>query len=308
MARGFGEIDLVADLPTSLVVLAALVTQLGDVWFVFLLVGTLYWFGRALPGPLSFDRTRAAFLLALALGARAVTTTLKQWFAYPRPAGAAEPAAVDYLPALLADAYGAAATAHGFGFPSGHAVAAIVVYGGLALQVDTNRAYAAAVAVVPLVALSRIVLGVHYAIDVLVGLTVGGAYLVGVWWLCDRGSNPGRALMVALVVALVGAAASYNFQTMASLGGVLGARIAWGTVGDAVVHSETTRTGGAVAAAVGLAFGALFAVVYELRLDPHLAFLGLAVVLGGVVAAPLLGETVAERVTRRSGAESTAGD
>ena len=307
MARGFGETELVADLPTLAVVLAAVVTQLGDVWFVFLLVGGLYWFGAALPGPLSFDRTRAASLLALALGARAVTTTLKQWFAYPRPAAAAEPAAVEYLPGLLQEGYAAAATAHGFGFPSGHAVAAIVVYGGLALLVDTNRAYAAAVAVVPVVALSRIVLGVHYAVDVLVGLSVGGAYLVGVWLLCDRGSRPGRALLVALGVALVGAAASYNFQTMASLGGVLGARVAWGVVGDAVAGGEATRTGGGLAAAVGLSFGALFGVVYELRLDPHLAFLGLAVVLAGVVAAPLVGEAAARRLHDRPAA-SAAGD
>jgi hypothetical protein len=68
MARGFGETEAVADLPTVVVGLAALVTQPGDIWFGFLLVGLRYWFGEALPSPLSFDRRRAAFLLALALG------------------------------------------------------------------------------------------------------------------------------------------------------------------------------------------------------------------------------------------------
>ena len=308
MVRGFGETELVADLPTVLVVLAALVTQLGDVWFTFLLLGSCYWFGRALPGPLSFDRATAAFLLALGVGANVVTTTLKQWLAFPRPPAAGEAVGTELLPTALQEAYVAAATGTGYGFPSGHALGAIVIYGGLALAVNTRRSYAAAVVIVPLVALSRVVLGVHYAVDIIVGLAVGGAYLVAVWRLCDRGSNAGRALMVAVLVALLGAAVTYNFETMASLGGALGARIAWGSVGDAVVHGETTRAGGALAAAVGVAFGGLFGLVYELHVDPYLAFIGVAVALAGVVAAPLLGEAAARRLAGRSTTSAPAGD
>ncbi|QLD89007.1 phosphatase PAP2 family protein [Natronomonas salina] len=308
MVRGFGEAELVAEAPTVLVVLAALVTQLGDVWFLFALLGLCYWFGETLPGPLSFDRPTAAFLIALGLGAKALTTTLKQWLAYPRPPAAGEAVGTDLLPALLREGYVSAATATGFGFPSGHATGAIAVYGGLALAVNTRRAYAAAVAVVPLIALSRVVLGVHYAVDILVGLALGGTYLVTVWRLCDRGTNAGRAFTAALLVGLVGAAVTYNFETMASLGGVLGARIAWGVVGDAIVHGETTRTGGAVAAAVGAVFGGLFGVVYEFHVEPYLAFLGVAVVLGGVIAAPLLGEATARRLPRRSAAGTSTGD
>jgi len=306
MARGFGESELVADLPTVAVVLAALVTQLGDVWFLFSLLGLLYWFGRAFPGPVSFGRPEAAFLVALGLGASALTTTLKEWLAYPRPPAAEEATGVDLVPGLLRETYATAATATGFGFPSGHAVGAIVVYGGLALAVDSRRAYAAAVAVVPLVALSRVFLGVHYAVDVLVGLALGGAYLLVVWRLCDRGTNAGRALMLALLVALVGAAVTYSFETMAALGGVLGARIAWGTVGDAVIHGATTRAGAAAATAFGLAFGGLFGVLYELHVAPYVAFLGVAVALAGIVAAPLFGEATARRLTGRSGAASAS--
>ena len=308
MVRGFGESELVADLPTVVVVLAALLTQLGDVWFTFLLLGSVYWFGRALPGPLSFDRARGAFLLALGVGASALTTTLKEWLAFPRPPAAGEAVGTDLVPALLREAYVAAATGTGYGFPSGHALGAIVVYGGLALAVDTRRAYAAAVAVVPMVALTRVVLGVHYAVDILVGLAVGGAYLVAVWRFCDYGSNPTRAFSVALLVALVGAAVTYDFRTMASLGGVLGARIAWGSVGDALTHGETTRAGGALAATVGLASGGLFGLVYELPVEPYLAFLGVGVALAGVVAAPLLGEAAARKVTGRSAPGTPAGE
>lgn len=131
MVRGVGEVELAAEAPTVLVVLAALLTQLGDVWFLFALLGLCYWFGETLPGPLSFDRPPAAFLIALGLGAKALTTTFKQWLAYPRPPAVG----TDLLPALLREGYVSAATATGFGFPSGHATGAIVVYGGLALVV-----------------------------------------------------------------------------------------------------------------------------------------------------------------------------
>jgi membrane-associated phospholipid phosphatase len=297
MSRDVGERALFEALPEVLSVLAALVTQLGDVWFAFVLFGLLYWFGTSLPAPFSIDRNRGGFLVALGLGSIAVTTMLKEWFRLPRPPGAGEAAGIELLPVALQPVYTSIGTAAGFGFPSGHAVGAVVVYGGLALLVDSRRGYAAAAAIVPTVALSRLVLGVHYLVDTLVGLAVGGLYLAVVYLACDRGSNPSRALTIALLVALAGAVVGgYTFDTMAVLGGTLGARIAWGALGDAVVHEATTRVGGAVATAFGSACGALFGIIYALDPVPYAAFLGMVVVLTGVVAAPLVGETAARRV------------
>jgi membrane-associated phospholipid phosphatase len=297
MSRGVGELAFVAQLPEVIVVFAALLTQLGDVWFVFGLLGLLYWFGTSLPGPLSFDRTRAAFAVALGLGAHAVVTTLKEWLAYPRPPGADVAVGRDLMPALVEPLYVAAATATGFGLPSGHATAAAIIYGGLALLVGTRRAYGSAAALVVVIALSRIVLQVHYLVDVVFGVTVGAAYLAVVYRLCGRGSNPGRALMLAVVAALFGPIlGGYNFDTMAVLGGTLGARIAWGSLGDAVIHEEMTRTGGAIAVVVGVVFGGLFGIIYTAHAAPHVAFLGMGIALAGVIAAPLVGEAVARRV------------
>jgi membrane-associated phospholipid phosphatase len=296
MTRGLGELAAVAELPSWLVALAALVTQFGDVWFVFCLLGLLYWFGDALPGPLSLSRRHAMFAVALALVARAVTTTFKELFALPRPPGADEAVGVELVPAVVEPLYISAATADGFGFPSGHATAAILVYGGLALLVDSRRGYVAAGALVAAIPVSRVVLGVHYLVDIAAGLAFGGASLVGVYLLCGRGDNPGRALMVAVGLSLLGAGVVYNFDTMAALGGALGARIAWGSLGDAVVHETTTRVGGAVAVAVGLLFGAMFGGIYALEPAPAVGFLGMAVVLAGVIAAPLVGEAAARRV------------
>lgn len=296
MTRGVGEIEFVAALPESLRFLAAFLTALGDVWFVFFLLGFIYWFGPTLPGPVSLSRRRGGFAIALALGGFAVTTTLKELFRLPRPPGATEPVGVGFLPETLVPLYAEIGAADGFGFPSGHAIAAVVVYGGLALLVGTRRGYAAGAVLCVLLPLSRVVLGVHYLVDVVVGVAVGSAFLAVAYRLCDRGSNPGRVLFFALLVALVGAAIDYNSDTMLALGGALGGRIGWGIVGDAVVHETTTRVGSVASTAVGIAFGGLFAVIYASDLPAYVGFLGTFVVFWGVLAAPLAGEAIARRL------------
>ena len=297
MSRGTGEIEAVAGLPDAAALLAALVTMLGDVWFVFVLLGVLYWFGSALPGPLSLSRRRAAFGIALASGGLAVTTALKELFRLPRPPGAGDPAGASLVPDTLIPLYAQIGTADGFGFPSGHAIAAVVVYGGLALLFGSRRGYAAAAVLCVLIPLSRVVLGVHYLVDIVAGVAIGVAFLAIVYRLCGRGENPGRAMLLALFVALAGAAVSYDADTMLALGGALGARMCWGIVGDAVVHEATTRAGGTLTAAFGVAFGGLFVVVYALDLAPYVGFLGMFVVIWGVLSAPLAGEATARRLS-----------
>lgn len=297
MSRGLGETEIVAGLPDTVALLAAFVTMLGDVWFVFILLGVLYWFGPALPGPLSLSRRRAAFGIALALSGLAVTTALKELFRLPRPLGAGEPAGAALVPETLVPLYAQIGAADGFGFPSGHAVAAVVVYGGLALLVGSRRGYAAGAVLCVLIPLSRVALGVHYLVDIVAGVAIGATLLAVVYRLCGRGETPGRAMFLALLAALVGAAVSYSSDTMLALGGALGARITWGVVGEAVVHETATRAGGIASAVVGVAFGGLFAVVYGLDLAPYLGFLGILVVVGGVFAAPLAGEAIVRRLS-----------
>ena len=300
MSRGVGEVEFVAGLPDAVAFVAALVTALGDVWFVFAVFGALYWFGTALPAPVALPRRHAAFGIALAFGGLATVTALKELFRLPRPPGAADPAGAEVVPEALLPLYAEIGAASGFGFPSGHAVSAVVVYGGLALLVGGRRSAAAAAALCVAIPLSRIALGVHYLVDIAAGLAVGAAYLGVVYRLCGRGSKPGRALLVALGVALVGAGIGYSTETMLALGGALGGRMAWGIVGSAVLHEPTTRAGGAVATTIGLAFGGLFAVVYALAPAPYLSFLGTFVVVWGVLSAPLAGEGIARRLSPRT--------
>lgn len=297
MSRGFGEIEAVAGLPDAAALLAALVTAIGDVWFVFVMLGLLYWFGSAIPGPVSLTRPRAAFAIALALGGLAITTALKELFALPRPPGAADPAGASLVPEALIPLYAHIGAADGFGFPSGHAIAALVVYGGLALLIGTRRGYAVGATLCVLIPLSRIALGVHYLVDIVVGAAVGGAFLALAYRLGNRGANPGRVMFLALLASLAGAAVSYNADTMFALGGALGARMAWGVLGDAVVGESTTRMGGIASVAVGGVFGGLFVAVYAIEPAPYLGFLGMFVVIWGVFGAPIAGETIARRLS-----------
>lgn len=128
------------------------VTWLGDRVFLAVLLALVFW--------LVTDRRRAtARVVAYGLVGAAAVVALKHGFALPRP-----PESVRLI------------AADGFGFPSGHAVGATVVYGGLAMEygwTDDGRRLAAAGLLVGAVSLSRVVLGVHYLGDVLAGVAVG---------------------------------------------------------------------------------------------------------------------------------------
>ncbi len=300
--HGVGLVEALEALPDPVVVLFVLVTQLGDLWFYFLALSTVYFFGDRLPRLRgAVDRRKGAYLVALALGAAALTTALKATFAFPRPPGAGAAELVALFPHPLDGVYAAAATGDGYGFPSGHATGAAVVWVGAAtvLGVGTPRArYAVAGTVAVLIALSRVVIGVHFALDVVVGLAVGLCYLVVADRLSDRGARPGRGLSLAVAVALAGLLlAGFRWEPVAVLGATLGARIAWGALGSALVAVPASTRAGLVNLAVGLpAFGGLFGLVYAVEPAPPVAFVGTALALGGVLATPLVGEYVTDRL------------
>jgi membrane-associated phospholipid phosphatase len=105
-------------------------------------------------------------------GAAALNTLLKVLLTRPRPA---------LFPPLVVES--------SYSFPSGHVTAAVAVFGFLAVLLWRNGRYGwaiAAGAVVPLVALSRIYLGVHYPSDTLGSLTFASLWLIVVFCIRDR--------------------------------------------------------------------------------------------------------------------------
>lgn len=301
--HGLGVTEALGEaVPEALSLAFALVTQLGDPWFMFLLLTGLYWFGDRTPGLADgIDRRRAALVLGLAVGSFVLTVALKNAFGVHRPPGATLAAGNDLVPPVGRDAYARAATADGYGFPSGHAIGATVVYGGLASVLGvasrTRRGLAAGVLVGGVV-LSRLVLGVHHLLDVVVGVAVGLAFL-GVALRLAEGS-PTRAFGLASAVGLAALGVAATPDAVALLGAALGGATAWSLVGPRVPPRPGSRTVAALTAGVGLPLvGGLFSVTYALDLWLPLEFLGGAAALAALLALPVIARTVGRATTER---------
>lgn len=136
-------------------------TRLGDPGMVLPVVlaalGWFLWRGQ---------RAEALMLLVASAGALALNVGMKLQYARPRPA---------LWPPLIRET--------SYGFPSGHALGSLVIYGylavlfGLRYPSQARRIHLVATLLILLIGLSRLYLGVHYPTDVLAG------YAVGVLWL-----------------------------------------------------------------------------------------------------------------------------
>ncbi|ELZ30415.1 pap2 superfamily protein [Halogeometricum pallidum JCM 14848] len=219
-ARGAGELAAAASLPDALVTSFSVLTHLGNPWVCLFTVSFAYVVGdRA-----GIARPSSAFVLALGLGAVGLTVGLKAFFALPRPPGAAET---------------------GYGFPSGHAIGTTVFWGGAALLADAGRRrvrLGVATAVVAVVAVSRVVLGVHYLADVIAGVAVGGLFVAAAAAAgpgLRRPSTPSnRAVVTCFLVGgtLAAAAAAANpveREVLLAVGTAAGGAATWASIGDA---------------------------------------------------------------------------
>ena len=184
------------------------VTELGGTTVLMFLLSVLFWWS---------SRRRNALVISYAIAGLALLLSLKTLFALPRP-----PADAMLVP--LED------ERTGYGFPSGHAFAAVVVYGGLVSAYDLTRdarALVAAGTLVVLVSLSRVVLGVHYLGDVIVGAVLGVAFVI----VMNRftGGDPTIGFAIALglslpAVVIAGGTADSLLGLGGSIGGLLGSR------------------------------------------------------------------------------------
>ncbi|USZ67099.1 phosphatase PAP2 family protein [Halorussus salilacus] len=272
--RSLGVVETLAEtLPPVVREAFTVVTQLGDAWFLIVVAALLYWFG---------DRERGAFAVATVLGALALTVTLKGAFALPRP------------PAELHVAY-----TDSYGFPSGHAIASTTLWGLLALVVErgtrTQRGAVAALAILAVTS-ARVIIGVHYVVDVLAGIAVGLTYL-GVLVRATRW-DPTRAFAVVAGISLAGlATAGFTADSVASVAGVGGAAATW-------LALDAPPRGRVSAASALAALAALGAVGYagnELAL-PLVGVFGLNLVVpAGILLVPL----VVERARKTRSASPT---
>ena len=239
---------------------AAGITLFGGVTLLLFALSVWFWIG---------DRRKIATVVSYAFVVLSVVLVLKTAFDAPRP-----PAAVQLL-TVESDPHA---------FPSGHAAAAAIVYGSLATVYDRlDRQGIAAVAVaVALVALSRVVLGVHYLGDVVAGVALGFGALAVLWRVV--GQRPHVAFAAAVCCSGVALALNAPERALA-FGGSLG-----GLAGSLLLDrlpSPRSAVERAVLVATGVPLlGAGTELVAALHSLP-LTVAGNAVVVGTVFALPL---------------------
>ncbi len=167
------------------------------------------------------DSWKTATWPGILIGAYGLFVALKAALFIERPQGPAPPFSAEVLPVVLRPVYDLAVQFETGTFPSGHALAATVFWGLVVIDTDVGRLwqrFCVATVIVTLVGLSRIVLGLHYVVDIIGGVALGLA-LLGVMVVVRRwASNPANA---TLVVALLPVAAGFPAGTPLEAGALL---------------------------------------------------------------------------------------
>jgi len=121
-----------------------------------------------------------------------VNIGLKDLFAQPRP--------FELVPSVKRY------PAQGYGFPSGHAQSAVVVWGTIAASLRKKWAWIASGLLIALIGLSRVYLGVHFPTDVLGGWIVGAVLLWAYVAWAARGEDWLRESSLAVQLGVAAAA------------------------------------------------------------------------------------------------------
>ncbi|OKY77252.1 MAG: Membrane-associated phospholipid phosphatase PgpB [Candidatus Methanohalarchaeum thermophilum] len=164
------------ELPSLLKFLAGLVTQLGDIGFIILFLVFFYLLdGKRFS--LTDNRSKSFFYLSTIFVVSVVLTFfLKNLFRLPRPPSASAEVAPIWMKGWIEEIYISMTTGSGYGFPSGHSLISTSFYLGLAhvVKKGTRKVrFSLALLIVTVVCLTRILLGVHYLLDVAVGFLIG---------------------------------------------------------------------------------------------------------------------------------------
>ena len=162
-------------------------TFLGSENFFFLVLPLLYW---------SVDAQLGLRVAMVLVTSNSVNSLFKLAFTSPRP----------YWVSLDVNPMAAETS---FGVPSGHAQNAVALWGIMAGRLDRRWAWLTAFALAFFIGFSRLYLGVHFVLDVLVGWLLGGVLLAAFlyfWepvsaWLSKQ--MFAQQVLIAFVVSLI---------------------------------------------------------------------------------------------------------
>lgn len=260
----------------------AVLTLLGDIWVFVVALSLAYWFT---------GRRSIAALFGVVLTALSLGLILKVLFDVPRPAtGPVAP--VEAVASVAQPFYERETTARLSGLPSGHTLGATVTWGALAVLLEVwsreRRLLLASLAVL-LVGISRVVLGVHYPIDVLAGAALGIAILAVAVPVCRHRDDPvtpalGAGVLTGIVAVVVTGDSAAANATGAAVGGLL----VWHVL-DRSPASLSVSPGGVAVASGGLATVIMLGIGLGVLVGaPAGQYLGTAVIGGGVLAFPVM--------------------
>lgn len=292
--RSLGLFAVLSAAPSSALFAFGFITQFGDPWFLVLIATAVYLLGSS--RELVETPREGAFVLAVTFGALATVDLLKHLFSLPRPTGAAEATPPSWIPVALDGLFYELTTGTGYAFPSGHALGTTVVFGALAycLHASTARTrWVVAAAGVALITLSRLVLGVHFLVDVVAGVVAGLVFLgVAVWIASDR---PIRAFGLAALVggAAVLATALSSSPELWAAGQWFGAALGGGVVWYLVRPSHELALRGSLVA--GAFVAPLWIGTYALSPTLVVTVVLTAIAAGVTVGAPSLAKWVKEK-------------
>ncbi len=166
--------------------LMALITHLGEETLFMILALAIFW---------CIDKKRGYFLLFTGFTGTVCVQILKMIFRVPRPW---------VLDPNFSIVESARAEATGYSFPSGHTQIATTLYGGLARSSKNKYLSGAFIAIWLLIAFSRMYLGVHTPLDVLVSMAIG-VVLVLIYYPLMKKATEKPAFMygvIAFILAL----------------------------------------------------------------------------------------------------------
>ena len=92
----------------------------------------------------------------------------------------------------------------GFSFPSGHATNSTILYGGIGAYKKSWQFVVPGVALIILVSVSRVILGVHYPTDVLVGIVMGICVLLLSSFLLKNVKKRWLLYLIVFLVSCIG--------------------------------------------------------------------------------------------------------
>lgn len=213
--------------PVEYTDLAVFITDFGGTSISMFVLALLFWLTQ---------RRESVLVVSYAIAGVAFIISVKALIGMPRP-----PEEV-YLIPYEYDKYG---------FPSGHAFASALVYGGLikTFSVTWKRvAILGASVLITLISLSRVVLGLHYLGDVIVGAVLGVGFLLAIDQLVDNDPQRGFAIGLALVIPAL-FITGFSEEALLALGGAVGGLI--GTTRLEDLPPLRSKVEGAVLASMG---------------------------------------------------------